>query len=240
MKFDSPLIEGVLLRRYKRFLADVELPGGRVVTAHSSNTGSMKGCSTPGSRVWLRDSGNPKRKYPLTWEIVEGDDGALVGINTLRANDLVEEAINAGVVAELQGYERIRREVRYGRENSRIDLLLERGDEQAWVEVKSVTLARDGVGLFPDAVTRRGQKHLRELADMAAQGQRAVILYCIQRSDINRFAPADAIDPEYGRLLREVMAAGVEALAYRAEISPRQIRLVEKTPVLEKTAFQAI
>ncbi len=237
MKFDSPLIEGVLLRRYKRFLADVQLPDGSVVTAHSSNTGSMMGCSTPGSRVWLRDSGNAKRKYPFTWELVEGDEGALVGINTLLANHLVEEAIDAGVVAELQGYDRIRREVRYGRENSRVDLLLERGDEQAWVEVKSVTLAREGVALFPDAVTTRGQKHLRELAEMAAQGHRAVIFFCIQREDVRRFAPADAIDPAYGELLREVMAAGVEALAYRARVDTQGIRLERSVTILEKSPF---
>jgi len=241
MKFDSPLMEGVLLRRYQRFLADVQLLDGTMVTAHSSNTGSMMGCSTPGSRVWLRDSGNPRRKYPLTWEIVEGDSGALVGINTLLANDLVEEGINNGVVAELQGYRDLRREVRYGNENSRIDLLLEKAGGKVYVEVKSVTLAEGATALFPDAVTARGQKHLRELAAMSAQGHGAVILYCIQRNDVDRFAPADRIDPEYGRLLREVMAAGVQALAYKAHVGLREVRLVEKVPmlesVLEKAAF---
>lgn len=233
MKFDQDLIEGVLLRRYKRFLADVQLVNGDVVTAHSSNTGSMKGCSTPGSRVWLRNSGNLKRKYPLTWEIVEGDDGALVGINTLLANGLVEEAIHEGVVTELQDCEKIRREVQYGREKSRIDLLLESRGGQVWVEVKSVTLSKGGVALFPDAVTARGQKHLRELAGMVEQGHRAVIFFCIQRNDVAGFAPADAIDPEYGRLLREVVDVGVEILAYKAKVEAGGLHLVEKVPMLE-------
>lgn len=217
MQFDAPLIPGVLIRRYQRFLADVRLADGGTVTAHTPNTGSMKGCCEPGSRVWLRDSGSATRKYPFSWELVEAAPDVLVGINTGLANALVREAIENGTVKELQGYGRIRQEVRYGEENSRIDLLLERDDGRlCYVEVKNVTLVEDGKALFPDAVSSRGAKHLRELAAMVRQGHRAVIFYCVQREDAATVAPADRIDPLYGRTLREVLAQGVEALAYQA------------------------
>ncbi|HKJ07767.1 MAG TPA: DNA/RNA nuclease SfsA [Gammaproteobacteria bacterium] len=226
MEFSSLLLEGVLLRRYKRFLADVRLDTDETVTAHCPNTGSMLGCKEPGSRVWLRDTGSTTRKYPLSWELVEVGGNALVGINTGRSNQLVREAIESGTVVELQGYRRTRAEVRYGEENSRIDLLLEDGDRRCYVEVKNVTAAVDeGVALFPDAVSVRASKHLRELAAMARQGHRAVIFYCVQRQDVTEVRPADAIDPDYGRALREAMAQGVEALAYDADISPRGIAL---------------
>jgi sugar fermentation stimulation protein A len=232
MRFVTPLVEGVLLRRYQRFLADVELADGHRVTAHTPNTGSMKGCCSPGSRVWLRDSGNPARKYPLSWELVEDDLGTLVGINTALANELVAEAIASGAISELQGYGRIRREVRYGAENSRIDLLLEEGaSANCYVEVKNVTLLDGTCARFPDAVSLRGAKHLRELTQMTRQGQRAVILFCIQRADATQFAPADAIDPGYGLALRSALASGVEALAYRAEVSQEGIELRAPIPV---------
>lgn len=232
MTFDQPLIPGTLLRRYKRFLADVELADGRIVTAHSSNTGSMTGCSTPGATVWLRDSGSATRKYPLTWELVEAVPGVLVGINTHRANTLVREGIENGVVTELAGYRSIRSEVRYGIENSRIDLLLEDGPRpDCWVEVKSVTLVQDGIAYFPDAVSTRGAKHLRELAQMARLGQRAVIVFCVQREDAQAMQPADHIDPIYGQTLREALAAGVEALTYRAAVHPEGVQLTERLPV---------
>lgn len=219
MRFDVPLIPGVLIRRYQRFLADVRLADGDVVTAHTPNTGSMQGCCRPGSRVWLRDSGSATRKYPFSWELVEAEPDVLVGINTALANGLVRQAIEDGTVAELQGYAGIRQEVRYGQENSRIDLLLERADGGlCYVEVKNVTLVEDGTALFPDAVSSRGAKHLRELAAMARQGHRAVIFFCVQRRDAGRVVPADAIDPVYGRTLREVLAQGVEALAYQAQV----------------------
>jgi len=182
MKFDPPLESAELLRRHKRFMADVYLPWDEKATLHCPNTGSMKGCCTLGSQVWYSDSQNPKRKYPLTWEIVEVDGGFLVGINTHRANALVREGIESGLITELQGYDRIRREVRYGEgeQRSRIDLLLEREGERCFVEVKNLTLGQeDGLGLFPDAVTVRGTKHLRELMAVKAAGDRAVLFFCV-------------------------------------------------------------
>lgn len=233
MKFTKPLIKGILVRRYQRFLADVELEDGSLVTAHTPNTGAMMGCSTPGSRVWLTDTGNPARKYPLSWELVETAPDILVGINTTLPNRLVREGIENGAIPELAGYARIRTEVAYGRENSRIDLLLEDGARGAcYVEVKNVTLAEHGVGLFPDAVSRRGTRHLRELEQMTALGHRAVIFYCAQRCDVREVRPADVIDPEYGAALRRAVANGVEALAYRARISPGSVRLDRPVPVV--------
>ena len=237
MEFDSPLIRGTLLKRYKRFLADITLENGEQITAHTPNTGSMKGCSEPGSTVWLRDTKNPDRKYPLSWEMVEATPNMLVGINTHLSNTLVAEAIENGIVSELQGYDLIRREVKYGEENSRIDLLLfdekQKGENKpnCYVEVKNVTLVEGETALFPDAVTKRGSKHLRELQGMVKQGKRAVIFYCIQRNDVREFQPADDIDPEYGQLLREAINNGVEALAYTAKISPQGIDLVKHVPV---------
>lgn len=232
MRFETPLVAGVLLRRYQRFLADVQLDDGRLLTAHTPNTGSMQGCCRPGSRVWLRDSGSSTRKYPYTWELVEAEPDVWVGINTGLANALVREAIENGTVAALQGYSQIRQEVRYGEENSRIDLLLERADGgRCYVEVKNATLVENGTALFPDAVSSRGAKHLRELAAMVRQGHRAVIFFCVQRCDARRVAPADAIDPVYGRTLREVLAQGVEALAYRAQVVPAGIALAAPLPV---------
>ncbi len=228
MRFDRPLIEGVLLRRYKRFLADVRLIDGRVVTAHTPNTGSMLGCAEPGLRVWLRDTGNPRRKYPYSWELVESRSGVLVGINTALANRLVREAIEDGTVEALQGYARIRAEQRYGTEGSRIDLLLEDGPGgRCYVEVKNVTLVADGVALFPDAVSLRATRHLRELARMA-EGARAVVFFCVQRNDARALRPAAHIDPEYARTLCTVTRQGVEALVYGARVSTQGIVLRER------------
>ncbi|MCF6338600.1 MAG: DNA/RNA nuclease SfsA [Gammaproteobacteria bacterium] len=233
MKFSQPLIEGRLLRRYKRFLADVELKKGKVVTAHTANTGAMTGCSEPGSRVWLSVSDNPKRKYPHSWEIVEVAPGVLCGINTLLGNQLVNEAIVADRISELKGYARIRREVPYGEERSRIDLLLEASGSapSCYVEVKNVTLADNGVALFPDAVTVRGTKHLRELTHVVEQGARAVIFYCVQRNDCRECRPAEAVDAVYAHTLREAMEKGVEAIAYQADVSVTGIRLTKVMPV---------
>ncbi|RMH43807.1 MAG: DNA/RNA nuclease SfsA [Deltaproteobacteria bacterium] len=225
----GPLIEGRLLRRYKRFLADVELCDGQVVVAHCANPGSMATCSPPGARVWLSRADNPARKLRYTWELVEVD-GALVCVNPVRANDLVAEAIERAVVRELAGYRTLRREVR--RNGSRFDLRLEGGGAPCWVEVKSATLAvGPGVVAFPDAVTARGARHARELADAAAAGDRAVLLFSCARSDAQRLRPADHVDPEYGRALRDAVAAGVEVLAYRGAIDLRGMRLVERVPV---------
>lgn len=237
MKLPGPLREAVLLRRYKRFLADVETGEGERLTLHCPNTGSMKNCQEPGSRVWYSWSDNPKRKYPGTWQLLELSDGDLVGINTGLANHLVREAIEQGVVSELTGYQGLRREVAYGESGrSRIDLLLEDHIEapDCHVEVKNVSLGEAGaVGLFPDAVTVRGQKHLRELMQVRAAGGRAVLFFCVQHTGIGELRPADQIDPEYGRLLREAAAAGVELLAWRArfDVEEAEVSLVESLPV---------
>jgi len=224
-------VEGRLIRRYKRFLADIQLPEG-VVTAACPNTGSLMGCCEPGSRVWLSESDSASRKYRHTWEIVEVGK-VMVGINTGLPNKLVSEAIVEGVIGELSGYDTVRREVRYGEEASRVDFVLESPDREAcYVEVKNVTAAATrGIALFPDCVSERGSRHLRELIRMKAQGIRTVQLYCVQRGDVKEVRPADGIDHEYGRTLREAIAAGVEVLAYRAKVGPEEIRLVERISV---------
>ncbi len=233
MKFTTNLTEGRLIKRYKRFLADIELTDGRFVTVHVPNTGSMKGCCESGSRVWLSRSGNPKRKYPLTWEMVETGSGVLVGINTGLSNFLVKEGIERETISELQGYSKIRTEVRYGNENSRIDLLLENDQQQrCYVEVKNVTLAECGVAYFPDAVTTRGSKHLRELTEMVRAGHRAVIFFCIQREDVDSLQSADDIDPVYGETLRSALSVGVEAYAYAATLNTGEIVLSRSVPVV--------
>lgn len=226
-----PLTEGRLLRRRNRFVAEVELPSG-VVEAHCPNTGSMMGCREPGSRVWLSAAENPARKLAWTWELVESA-GTPVGIHTGRSNGLVREAIEAGVLPALAGYERIRGEVRYGA-NSRIDLLLEAdGRLPCYVEVKNVTAAVEGgVGYFPDAVTERGAKHLREMMAVVAAGGRAALCFCVQRADVAEVRPADRIDPVYGRTLREALAAGVEAYALGARVTPEAIVLERRLPVV--------
>lgn len=234
MQFDSPLLPGTLLRRYKRFLADVRLADGSVLTAHTPNTGSMLGCSEPGSRVWLRDADNPKRKYRYAWELVENGHGVLIGINTGIVNRLVREAVEEGVIAELQGYGAVRQEVAYGTEGSRIDLLLEDdGRPPCYVEIKNVTAVDDaGTAMFPDAVSSRGSKHLRELMHVVAAGGRGVLLFCVQRGDVAQVRPADEIDPLYGKTLRRAIAAGVEALAYGAEVTPEGVILCRALPVI--------
>lgn len=220
MKFPEPLIEGQLIRRYKRFLADVRLPDGSEVTAHCPNTGSMLGCQPEHGRVWLSRSSNLARKLPFTWELVETAPGMLACVNTARPNGQAREAIGAGRVSELAGYSLCRPEVRYGEEKSRIDLLFSGHDSKpdAWVEVKNVTLEQSGQGFFPDAVTTRGQKHLRELMAQAALGDRAVLFFVVNHTGIKTVKPADHIDPHYGELLRQAHEAGVEIFAYRANL----------------------
>lgn len=238
MKLSGPYIKGTLIKRYKRFLADIELENGTVITAHTPNTGAMTGCSTPGAQVWLRDTGNPDRKYPYSWEIVEVKPDVLVGIHTGLSNKLVQEAIENVVIKELQGYSNIRTEVPYGNENSRIDLLLERTEstmnshKQCYVEVKNVTLLENNIAYFPDAVSLRGTKHLRELIQMVSEGHRAVIFYCVQRNDAHEFRPAETIDPEYTMTLCEAINQGVEAFAYAATVSTTEIKLVKSLPVV--------
>ena len=235
MDFPSPLLRGRLIKRYKRFLCDVELEDGTVITATCANTGSMKGLVNPGATIWLSESDNPTRKYRHTWEMVEHDAGTgptIVGINTGHPNRIVSEAIEAGRVAPLIGYETLRREVKYG-QNSRIDILLEdRKKGRCYVEIKNVHFMRDkGLAEFPDSVTSRGAKHLGELADMVSEGHRAVMLFLIQRADATRFTLARDIDPAYGQAFDQACTTGVEALAYRCTLSNSGIILDRKIPV---------
>ncbi|RJG10487.1 DNA/RNA nuclease SfsA [Pseudomonas cavernicola] len=233
MRFVPELEQGRLLRRYKRFLADIETSGGEQLTIHCPNTGSMLNCMVEGGTVWFSRSNDPKRKLPGTWELSETPQGRLACVNTARANPLVEEALKAGVIAELAGFTALKREVAYGQENSRIDFRLDYPSGPAFVEVKSVTLGFEGsaIAAFPDARTERGAKHLRELATLARQGVRAVQLYCVNLSGIDAVRPAAEIDPAYAAALHEALAEGVEVLAYAAELSAQEIRLTRRLEV---------
>ena len=235
MRFPRPLIRGHLIKRYKRFLADVKLDSGEEITAHCANPGSMLGLAEPGSRVWLSQSDNPKRKLKFSWELLEVDLGAgptIVGINTSHPNALVTEAILSGIIKELSGYPELQREVKYGI-NSRIDILLEKTDlSRCYVEIKNVHLMRkSGLAEFPDSVTSRGRKHLLELSNMVAEGHRAVMVYLIQRADADEFSLARDIDPAYGQAFDEAAQAGVEALVYMCELSPEGIEVTRRIPI---------
>ena len=233
MRFADPLIPGVLIKRYKRFMADVELHNGETVTAHCANSGSMLGLKEPGSKVWLSPAHNPKRKLRFTWELIDVG-GHLVGINTSRPNGLVEEAIKNGVIGELQGYDHIRREVKYG-ENSRIDLLLKSAAlPTCYVEVKSVTLKRGDDVQFPDSVTARGTKHLVELSKVAGHGKRAVMVYLAQRDDGDQFSIAKDIDPVYAGNLKQAVDSGVEILCYACTMALDEIRVANSIPIINK------
>jgi sugar fermentation stimulation protein A len=228
MRLPSPLTPGRLVRRYQRFLADVELSDGRRVTAHTPNTGSMRQCAVPGCEVLLSASDNPQRKLAWSWELVKVND-FWVDINTHRANRVVEEALKQGRIEGLEGF-KITPEFRFG--ESRLDFMLARGEEKVLLEVKNVTLCcRPGRACFPDAVTLRGQKHLRELVAAAEQGYRAVIFFLVQRGEAESFTPADEVDPEYGRLLRWAVETGVEVLAYRTLVAPDTVRVRKRLPV---------
>jgi len=234
MKITQPCLEGRLIKRYKRFLADIELLDGRQITAHTSNTGSMKGCAEPGSRVWVYDTQNPTRKYIYSWDLVEDGHGHLIGIHTGRPNYLVREAIENGIITELQGYENIKLEEKYFDTGTRFDLFLTGHEEKkdCFVEVKNVTATRSaGVAIFPDAVTKRGQKHLAMLEDAVTRGYRAAMVFCIQRDDIIRFSPAVEIDLDYTNALKKAAENGVEIYAYKAKISPFEVALVERVAV---------
>jgi sugar fermentation stimulation protein A len=233
LPFPGPLLRGTLIRRYKRFLVDVRLRNHHVVTAHTPNTGSMAGCSEPGSRVFISRSPNLKRKLPYTLELVESN-GGLVGINTLVPNRLYRLAAEAGALVPLGPYATVKPEVRVS-QRSRIDLKLsDPRRRDCFVEIKNVTLVRPGedVARFPDAVTSRGARHLDELAALAEEGNRAVILFAVQRGDAEAVGPADDIDPHYGETLRRVMHEGVEALAYRFVASEKGIALGKQLPVV--------
>ncbi|MBN2126307.1 MAG: DNA/RNA nuclease SfsA [Deltaproteobacteria bacterium] len=217
------LVEGTLVRRYQRFKADVKLRNQHLVTALCPNTGSMLSCSEPGRTVYLSRQNRPGRRLKYTWEMIEMP-GSTVGINTGVPNRLVREACEQGEIPELTGYDGIRPEVRYG-VNSRIDLLLVRGEERCWVEIKNCTLVEKGAACFPDAVTSRGLKHLVELQRQVRSGDRAVMFYLVQRMDAGVFRPADSIDPVYGLELRKAARNGVEILAYDVRIDRQGVEL---------------
>lgn len=233
MRFSPELEEGRLLIRYKRFLADIETATGERLTIHCPNTGSMFNCMMPGGRVWFSRSNDPKRKLPGTWEISETPQGRFACVNTGRANKLVEEALLAGVITELNGFTTLKREVAYGVENSRIDFRLDYSDGPLFLEVKSVTLGFDNstVAAFPDAVTQRGAKHLRELAALARDGVRAVLLYCVNLTGIDAVRPAEEIDGAYANALRDAVDAGVELLAYGVQLTPEEVRIDRRLEV---------
>lgn len=236
MRFPTPLLPATLVRRYKRFLADVVLESGETVTVHVANPGSMIGLAEPGARVWLSKSDNPKRKLAHSWELIEVDFGGgheLVGVNTAHPNTLVGAALAVGAIEELAGYENIRREVKYGA-NSRVDFLLESPSRPpCYVEVKNVHLMRQqSLAEFPDAVTARGAKHLDELSAMVAGGARAVMLYLIQIGSAQRFSLARDIDPRYGAAFDRARAKGVEAIARRCTITQDSIVVADSVPMV--------
>lgn len=228
--FPKPLVTGTLVKRYQRFFADVKLGDGTVVTAHCPNTGSMKSCWKEGDTVLLTHDPRPERKLAYTWELTQ-TDGGFIGINTARPNMIVESALTAGAISELKGFTALKREVKYGKENSRIDLLLEFGKRNAYVEVKNTTLLDGERVLFPDSVTERGQKHLRELMEVVEAGHRGVIFFFVNRPEGKTFSSADTIDPEYGETLRRAKAAGVELLAYRAVTTPCGVAGLKSVPI---------
>lgn len=229
MRFLSPLVRGFLIRRYQRFLAEVRLNDGRLITAHCPNSGSMMGCNVPGREVLLSPADNPKRKTRYTWELIHLPS-TWVGINTLTANRLVAEAAGAKSIPELGPFDKLLREVKLG--HSRIDFCLVRGGVSLFLEVKNVTLVEGGTALFPDAPTARGRKHLQELIDAIGSGHRSAMFYVVQREDADRFSPAAHIDPAYAQALHRAHEAGVNIVAYRARVSPEEIYLDTPLPVV--------
>jgi len=229
MEFSTPLIRGTLIKRYKRFLADVTLDSGKVITAHCPNTGSMLSCSTPGSPVCLSISDNPKRKYPYSLEMVMDNDG-WVGVNTSKTNSIVAEAIEACRIAQFQDVLAVKKEVKTSAHN-RLDLHITHGQAETFMEIKNCSLAIDRCAMFPDAVTARGAKHLEELMRLVEQGRRSCIFFLVQRMDADSFSPAGHIDPHYAASLERAMTAGVLALAYQAEVNPNRIEVVRQLEI---------
>jgi sugar fermentation stimulation protein A len=227
MIFPNKLIHGHLIKRYKRFLADIKLDNNTEITAHCTNSGTMKSCLENGAEVYLTPVNDPKRKTKFTWEMIK-INGDWVGINTGNPNKLAFDAISAGTIPELAGYTNVKREVKFG--DSRFDVFAENDNEKCFIEVKNVSLKEGRYALFPDAVTTRGQKHLKTLMEVKATGMRAVMLYIIQRSDVEIFAPAKEIDPQYATLLKQAVAAGVEVIPMQAKVTPEKIELVKKLP----------
>jgi sugar fermentation stimulation protein A len=228
LNFKQPLVHGTLIKRYKRFLAEVRLDDGTEVVAHCTNSGSMKSCLENGAEVYLSPVSDPTRKTRFTWEMIK-IDGRWVGINTGNPNKLAFETVSAGVIPELSGYTKVMREVVFG--DSRFDVFAENETEKCFVEVKNVTLKQGKYVLFPDAVTTRGQKHLKTLMEVKASGMRAVMLYIVQRTDVEIFAPAKEIDPDYAKTLKLAVNAGVEVIVIQVEVTPAGIYLKKKLPV---------
>lgn len=229
MEFPTELTHGTLIKRYKRFLADIRLDDGKVVVAHCTNSGSMKSCIEVGAEVYLSPATDPNRKTKFTWEMIR-IDGHWIGINTNHPNLIAYEAIKDGRIPELAGYNKVKREVKF--EDSRFDIYAENDNERCFIEVKNVSMRDGDYALFPDAVTVRGQKHLNTLMKVKQQGIRAVMLYVVQRTDVFVFSPAKAIDPEYARLLKKAKQAGVEILVMQAQVSPGAITLKQPLPVV--------
>ncbi len=227
MEFKEKLVHGTLINRYKRFLADVSLDDGTKITAHCTNSGSMKSCLEDGAEVYLSPVNDPKRKTRFTWEMIKINDD-WVGINTGNPNKLAFEAISAGIIPGLEGYSTVKREVTFN--DSRFDIYAENVNEQCFIEVKNVSLKEGKYARFPDAVTTRGQKHLKTLMEVKSRGMRAVMLYIIQRSDVEIFTPAIYIDPIYSKLLKEAVNSGVEVIPMQARVTPEKIELVKPLP----------
>lgn len=231
MRFNSELICGTLIKRYKRFLADVALEDGTIVTAHCPNTGAMTGCAEAGSKVWLSTHNDPKRKLKYTWEIAVDRYYNKIGVNTHNANKLVAEALVKGKIPECRPFGHFKREVKYGLENSKVDFLLSDSDHaKLYLEVKSVTLLENDAGFFPDAVTQRGQKHLRELTQMVVQGNNAAIFFCVQHTGIKKVAAARHVDPEYADLLKRAITVGVKVFVYGCDIDQHEITIAKPLP----------
>ena len=232
MKFEPELESGVLIKRYKRFLTDIELPDKSERTIHCANTGAMTGCATPGNTVFFSTSSNLKRKYPNSWELSVTENNHTICVNTIRANQLVIEAIKNKQIGELNEYNTLQTEVKYGSENSRIDILLSEDSlPDCYIEVKSVTLLdKAGQGYFPDSVTTRGQKHLRELSEMAKNGKKSILFFAILHSGIEKVSIAHHIDQQYNSLLIDAIERGVMVLCYQAEMSPKEMKIVRKLP----------
>lgn len=232
MNIPQPKRHGYLVRRYKRFLADIRLPDDTIITVHCPNSGSMKDCSTPGSEVIISRSPNPGRKYAWTLEMVREKE-CWIGVNTSLTNRLVEEALRNGIIDDFGKIDSIQREVRVS-EDSRLDFLIQTPTGKTYIEVKNCSLAENGVALFPDAITKRGTKHLLELDRLRQEEYGSAVLFCIQRADVRSFLPAAAIDPEYARTLRQVHEKGVQVLAYQADVGPECITVARKIPVFDE------
>lgn len=232
MQFNKPLRQGVLQKRYKRFLTDIDFGDGETTTVHCPNTGAMTGCAEPGFTAWCSVSDNPKRKYSLTWEIARNSKGEMIVVNTQHANRMAGELFQTNLVPELSGWQKLKPEQRYGKEKSRIDWWgIDQNNRECFVEVKSVTLAGDSCGYFPDAVSQRAHKHLNELMQMASDGHRAIQLYMVMHQGIDSVAPAKHIDPKYAELCKQAVSEGVEFYAVKCIATPQEIKLERPVPV---------